>query len=56
MGDFEATTRKFMKVILLFLFLALSFIAHESWVFTVLMVVVLGKIMVNDLRASGWRI
>jgi len=45
-----------MKLTLILLFIALSFIAHESWVFTVLMVFVLGKIMVNDLRASGWRI
>ena len=45
-----------MKLTLIVLFLALSFIAHEFWVFTVLMLGVLGKIAINDLRSSGWKI
>jgi hypothetical protein len=45
-----------MKATLIVLFATLSLIANESWIFTLLMVFVLGKIMVNDLRKSGWRI
>jgi hypothetical protein len=45
-----------MKLTLIVLLSILSIIAHESWIFTLLMVFVLGKIMVNDLRKSGWRI
>ena len=45
-----------MKLTLILLLSILSVIAHESWIFTLIMVFVLGKIMVNDLRKSGWRI
>jgi len=45
-----------MKLTILVLLSILSFIARESWVFTILMVFVLGRIAINDLRKSGWRI
>ena len=45
-----------MKLTLILLLSILSVIAHESWIFSLIMVFVLGKIMVNDLRKSGWRI